>query len=149
MSTEHGAGDADVVRRAAHRLRNPRLFLPALAALFVLPVGGWFSLVGHPGGEGQSLSNRHRVQYRVGGDATTADVAFSADGTRDVTLQKGAPLPWSKTLTVRERSRTVYQVSVTSSSATSTTVTCEIVVDGKRVARSRQTGPDATAACEF
>lgn len=149
MTPQHEPTRSRTVRGAARALRHPRVLLPVLTASVVLAVGGWVFLEEGPGGEGPTFVRRHTVQYRVGGDAATGDVTFSADGTRDVTLLRKTSLPWSRTLTVREGSRTVYQVSVSATTAAPTTVTCEIVLDGEPVARSRQAGPAATAACEF
>lgn len=40
------------------------------------------------------------------------DVTFSADGTRDVTIQENAAFSWRNEVFVATSSRTVYQVSV-------------------------------------
>jgi hypothetical protein len=94
----------------------------------------------------------HSVVYSITGDSTDATVTYSTftDGKSGTEQATGQTLPFSKTLTAKgdKSSFSFNSFSLTGTNGTSgTTITCEITVDGKSIAKQTSTGQYATVSC--
>ncbi len=91
------------------------------------------------------------VQYRVTGDGGASIITYSdiTDGKFSQAQTKEAKLPWSGGFDVpRAYMFNPATVSLSAvSSATSTKISCEIVIDGKSVSTDTATGPYGIAIC--
>jgi hypothetical protein len=84
------------------------------------------------------------VTYRLDGTAGSTDLAYATKST--IKKEKGAPLPWTKTLPMARGDRVMLSVSALSTGGG--TLRCEIDVDGVKV--KEDSGKDLDIVdCEY
>ena len=92
------------------------------------------------------------VNYSVTGDGGTASISYWTydNGNSGMESANGAPLPWSKDLTITNEGG-IFDFTSMSMTAmgndTTTTITCTITVDGEVVSTQTSTGAYAMVSC--
>lgn len=99
-----------------------------------------------PAANQMDTGGSHTVVYTVGGSASQVDVTFSNDGTGGSSQENGVSVPWTKTLTIPDDVINSYSLMPQNQGKTGT-VSCEITVDGKVVARQQSSGAYALVTC--
>lgn len=128
-----------------HTVRN--VFI-AFAVLAVLGIGGCVAFVGSVGNKIDKQTNEtHTVVYKVTGTSKQASLTYTTDGSTTTEQVASAPIPWSKSLTIKGGLLAIYQISAQNLGAG--TVICSIEVDGKSVKTATGTGQAAIAACDY
>lgn len=122
--------------------------LLALVVVILALAGGCIAIVGSAvdSVDKQSKSTTN-ITYRVTGDGATASITYTGADT-NMSQDTEASLPWSKEVTltgfVKIASLTAtndFQASASSS------ITCEVLVDGKVKFTNTAKGPAASASC--
>jgi hypothetical protein len=95
---------------------------------------------------GRNVHDLTDVRYEVTGTATDSTITYSTFGDDgSATDQENATvLPWSKDLQIRG----TLKASSLTTGPDGGTITCTVVVDGKRTRSSTASGPFAVASCD-
>ncbi|WP_310964763.1 MmpS family transport accessory protein [Nocardioides terrisoli] len=108
-----------------------RLLPVAVLAMVLIGVAGCRDL--GPGG-GQTGNKTSTVVYAITGHGT-ANVAYAATATQQLTRKPSVRLPWRTTVVTTDHSETVYRVTADGGSGTD----CSITVNGVVVTVTRTT----------
>lgn len=122
--------------------------LLALVVVFMALVGGCMALVGGAVNEVDKQSKSTiTITYKVTGDSGKASITYTGADS-NMSPDTAAALPWSKDVTL---TGFMKMASVTATNdfeaSASSSITCEVLVDGKVKFTNTAKGPAATASC--